>query len=357
MTLQLVAFNTDSCGYPRRAFVGPSTVAYGDLSPAEQRWSAGQTVMPYPADPAHLVELRAKYPLPPKSAALELAELIASQPKISQRQSPFQPVDTRRHEVESEARKARNAGSRALSLDLPVRGADEALTLADTVVASNDTVYTTVDPTTEFRIESERRSALSGPLLRTHLERGRDGRPVIKTRGAPFTDRFRYHRASGRLRRISRRGIPQVRADYEVFEERFKGWLASWPEQPKTMSDLARLRRAFAFHRRNGRRGLDDAFDADPFRVRFVDLELHEPYDEPVVEVTDDMALETFGRPLDLLYPEEIAELTEVEAERLGSDAPRIRHLRTHGAWETASASRLHSNGAEYLASAADILG
>ena len=356
MTLQLVAFNTDSCGYPRRAFVGPSTVAYGDLSPAEQSWSAGKPVMDYPADPAFTVELRERFPLPPKSAALELAELIASQPKISARQSPFFPVDTRRHEVESEARKARNAGARMLSLDMPATGADEPVTLGDSVVSTNDTVYTLVDPTTEFRIESEKRSALSGPLLRTHLDRGPDGRPRIRTRGAPWAPRFRYDRRSGRIRRVSTRGIPTERAHYEFLEDRFTRWMRSWTDA-KTLPELAKLGRAMRFHRRNGQRPIDDPFEVDPYRTRFLDQELHEPFDEPVIEVTDDMAYEVFGRPLDLLYPEEIAELTEAEAERLGPDVPRIRHLRTHGAWETASAARLHSEGAEYLASAADILG
>ena len=351
MTLQLVAFNSDSCGYPRRAFIGPAKVTLGELSPAEQRWSAGQTVMTYPTDYSSVISAW----MPKPSPTLELRRLIDSQPKVGKNQSPFRPIDTSRHELPSEAALARAAGRRLLSLDMPSGDAD-ALTLGDTVVSSNDTPYTAIDPTTMFRIESERQSALSGPLLRTHLERDADGRPRIRTRGAPWRPRIQYDRRSGKYRQLGTRGIPTERAHYAWLEDRFSRWMRSWTDAT-TLPQLEQVGRALRFQRVTARRPMVDGFDPDPYRFRFLDLELHEPYDEAVVEVTDDMAYEAFGRPLELLYDEEIQELTEAEAERLGSDAPRVAHLRTHKTWATAPRTRLNSHGAEYLAAAADILG
>lgn len=355
MTLQLVAFNSDSCGYPARQFIGASAVDMGALSPAEQRWSRGQTVMEYEAD---YHELIASW-MPPPSPTLELARLIASQPRITARQSPFMPVDTRRHETPSEHAKARQAGRRMLSLDLPASGADEPVTLADTVVASNDTAYASVDPTTEFRIESERRSALSSPLLRTHIERSPNGKPWVRTKGFPFVARMRLERLGDDLvyvfddRRLTK-------THYANLERRYRSWVRTWAGDAKTLADLQRLGRAMRFFRKTARRPLVDGFDPDPYRTRFHDLELDEPFEEPAIEVTDDQAIARFGRPLDLLYEEEVQELAEAEAEKLtdaGAVVPVIRHLRGHSTWGAASMARLHNEGAEYLASAADILG
>jgi hypothetical protein len=325
------------------------------LRPMEATWASGRTVMAYPANYRPAIHALHESEIPP-SPTLELRRLIDTQPRISR--NPFSATDTRRHEVPSEYRLAQEAGFRTLSLDRP-SGDDDAGSLADTVTTMEMNPVTAVDPTTAFRIESERRSAYSGPLLRTTVTPDKTGqRAWIRTTGVPFQRRVRIERLRGEHVYVFDAHSFDKR-HYQALERHYKAWLATWlrPGTTLTPSTFTAMAGRFRAARIRGYAGLNDPLDRDPFRFRFSEPELEAPYEEPDVEVTDEMAQHRFGRPLDLCYPEEIAELTDLLIEGMvdrGETVPMLRHLRGHPTWAQAVLARPHIG--EYTASAADIL-
>lgn len=326
-----------------------------DLSPAEATWSSGNTVFTYPEP---------ETPVYADPAGMTLQELIDSQPRGLRpdregvvRQSPFLPVNTRRHDLPTEYRKARETGYRTLSLDAPAKA--DAPALSEIVADDSEAVpYTVVDPTTAYRIESERAMAKNGPLLRTFMGVAPDGRAWPRTEGNPFNARVRIERLNGDLVYVFDDSRLQ-KHHYRKLGNALKAMLVElWGHIPSAAEQRRLRAKAWSIRTKARRDPIADALDPDPFRVRFEDEELHAPYEEPVVELTDDAALNRFGRSLDLLYDEEIAELQDEAVEAIedeGGTVPVVRHLRGHPNWPRAAAARVHIG--EYLGSEANVLG
>jgi hypothetical protein len=383
--IQILAFNTDSCPvHPLPEHPERPNVELG-LRPMEATWSRGKTIFEYPTNYHPLIESW----MPAPSRHLELARLIASQPRVRPNQSPFLPIDTRANEVPSEYRKAREAGYRTLSLDIPTNGADDSGTLADTVTTMDITPFTAVDPTTEFRIESERRTALSGSLYRTRVvtrpTSPDDPTPtnMIRTAGVPFAERTK----PGEYPVAPRMTIERLHGEavyvfhwntwkvqhYQALEARFMRWASEWLPPGTELSPqlFQSLGRKLRWERKGGRPNrFHDTLDPDPYRLRRFDQELHSAFEEPDIELNDGDTLLLFGRPLDECLDEELQEATAIvlaniearlERRRLAGlqirpehMVPMKRHLRSAPNWVIAQRGQVH--GSDFIASADDIL-
>lgn len=360
--LTYVAPPAMACMFQRRPTRKAGDPSNG-LRPMEAAWAKGQTIMDYePVEPETPIDYS-------KAPNLELDNLRRTQPRVSQYKSPFTTINTSRHEVPSEYQRAREAGWRTFSLDRAVStNDDDSATLADTVTTIDPytgeqvtyTNYNRVDPTTEFRIDSERRSAYSGPLLKTGLTPNKAGDGVwVKTTGVPYNRRVRLERLNGQWVYVFD-AQEFTRVHYQMLEKKYLEWLSTFMPAGTTLTtkhlpDHAKATRAI---RRGRPHRILHSQDMDPFRFRQSDPEMEAPYEEPDVEITDAQALKLYGRPLDLCYPEEIAELTDMVLERMkdrGETIPMIRHLRGHASWAEAQSTQLHSG--DYLASAPDIIG
>lgn len=329
--------------------------ASSGLRPMEARWASGQTVMPYQANyrPMIRADHEARFPV---SKTLELRRLIDSQPRPQR--NPFLATDTRRNEVPSEYALARDAGIPMLSLDWS--SADDGGSLADTVTTTEAVSFATVDPHTEFLIESERRAAYSGPLLRTRFQRTDRG-SWIRTTGVPYNRRLRIERYAGDNVYVFD-AQTFTRPHYVALERHYRAWLATWLRPGTTLQDdtFARMAPPMRAARVRGRRALSDAFDHDPYRFRFNDPEMEAPFEEIAIELDEDDVARCerrFGRAFDLLYAEEVQEYVDLKADALrarGETVPVLRHLRGHRSWAEASLARPHIG--DYVASADDIL-
>ena len=200
------------------------------------------------------------------------------------------------------------------------------------------TPYTTVDPDDLFRIESERRSIESGEPIRTRLARWH-GQDIVAIDS-------RQHLSPEAQKALRLSHIRWLRALWGRIPS-----LAEVEANAPRIEDYRTVQRA----QLNPRFGQE--YDIDPLRIRFIDEELHAPYEVNDVEPDEAEAKRRFGRPLDDLLDEEVAELIADEVERIeatGQPVPTRRFFRGHENWQQAANARVHIG--EYTGSAVDIL-
>lgn len=314
--------------------------------------------------------------------------------------NPYHTYDSKKGDAPSEWVLARRAGTRTMSIDMVMGHGEDgtAITLADSITHSDPNPYTVVDPETVNQIEWERSAHYSGPT--TYFRR-----KISQNTGNEFIAIDRWGNAPRDLEpKTDAKGrvIPMARCWYArtfkptpecidsrsidskhlevafVFEAQkpinypeqrdayinrileLTGEFLPYEEQRAKARDGAQQR----LYRQQSpiRVPIDAQLDRDPFRFRFRDDDLHEPHESVDVSdlVTPGMALRAFGKTLDLLTGEEIGEI-EDQIVRILTARGRIHrftrhHMRNHDDWIAAQEARLHSNGAEFLASDEDAI-
>jgi len=314
------------------------------LDPMRMNWSKGLTALPYtpPADSANR-----------EVADMSLDELIKSQPRVPK--NPFTTVDTRSHDVDSEYRKAADAGFRTLSLDVP-NGSDETglpLTLADLVsLAVELTAAAQPKPDLRFKIEAEKRAIANGEII--HVNLLPDGMLKITTRD----------RMTGKAQTELAKHYIQVLTT--LWSKVTGGTRLPTPEERE------RGRRAIRAYVSTLRKPRIQIADPAFFAPAIEDEDswgLHEvTHAEPVDPSTAQiLSMEHYqGRGLEQLWPEEHAELQSMMLELSQAEDARerraIRRSRPLPARRFHTVTETRGRGpsahiSEYIAGAEDIIG
>lgn len=300
----------------------PKRVAHGlPLTPMLRAWSEGKTALQYAAPMGPIYG--------PPSPAQEIEELRATQPRIARVIDPFGLVDTRGAEVPSEYRKAANAGYRTLSLDI-ANGTDDAgdpLTFAQLDLTTElDSVAGPV-PDMRFKIDAERRSIANSDVTRIFLD---------SDAGEEFVMIKTPHRAPGKGLTYNAAANAKMARDYQATITKL------WGHMPN-VADLRKGAAAIARYRKGQRARLQGDLSielADPRidEMPVFDQEMHVPYEETRIEVLDRdwltaLVARRYGRPIDQLFPAEMAEINQslLElAQREDARDERLRTIRTH---------------------------